>query len=196
MEGSGARWLVTTAGLYAQKLAAAAAAAQVVQTFVIGGMTQPHQNATAFDALAAGPDGEPTLAHATEPSAVAFLPTSSGTTGLPKHVMLTHRSLVAGVSQLRLGHPVRQDDVVLVALPVFHVSGFETTALALLEGATVVLLPGFELDPFLAAIQNHRVTRAEVVPPIVRLLADDKRVADYHLSSLRVLGSLAAPLGG
>jgi len=64
----------------------------------------------------------------------------------------------------------------------------------LLEGATVVILPRFELDAFLRAVQDYGVTRAEVVPPIILALASSEIVDDYDLSSLRVLTVAAAPL--
>ena len=77
----------------------------------------------------------------------------------------------------------------------FHIFGFQVTLnLALLQGATVVVLPRFELDSFLTAVQNYAVTRAEVVPPIVLALAASDRVDDFDLSSLRVVTAAAAPL--
>jgi acyl-CoA synthetase (AMP-forming)/AMP-acid ligase II len=108
--------------------------------------------------------------------------------------MLTHRNLVAGLSELRLVHRVSERDVVAAVLPQFHILGFECTALALLEGATVVMLPRYELETFLGAIRDHGVTRAEVVPPIVLELANDERVKDFDVPSLRVLTAAAAPL--
>ncbi len=68
-------------------------------------------------------------------------------------------------------------------------------ALGLLEGATVVVLPRFDLGSFLRAVADHRVTRAELVPPMVLGLASSDLIAGHDLSSLRVLTSGAAPLG-
>src|SRR5205823_10537413 len=101
-------------------------------------------------------------------SDVALLPTSSGTTGLPKSVELTHRNLVASLCQTWLVHQVAEDDVVMAALPLFHIYGLQITLnLALLAGATVIILPRFGLEAFLRAVQDHGITRAEVVPPMV-----------------------------
>ena len=73
---------------------------------------------------------------------------------------------------MRLAHRVTQDDVVIAALPLFHIYGLQVTLnLALLGGATVVILPRFELETFLRTVQDHKVTRAEVVPPMVLGLA-------------------------
>jgi acyl-CoA synthetase (AMP-forming)/AMP-acid ligase II len=190
---TGACWLVTTAGLNAAKLEGAARASGITRTFVVG--AGPVRSATPLDVLSCGGQAGVPLAEA-RPSDVAFLPSSSGTTGLPKDVVLTHRNLVAGLCQMPLASGVTGEDVVIAALPLFHILGFQVTLnLALLQGATVVILPRFELGPFLRAIQDHAVTRAVVVPPIVLALTNSDLVDGYDLSSLRVLTSGAAPLG-
>jgi acyl-CoA synthetase (AMP-forming)/AMP-acid ligase II len=77
----------------------------------------------------------------------------------------------------------------------FHAFGFQVTLnLALHQGATVVILPRFGLDAFLTTVQDHTVTRAEIVPPIVLALATSDRVDDFDLSSLRVVTVSAAAL--
>jgi acyl-CoA synthetase (AMP-forming)/AMP-acid ligase II len=130
------------------------------------------------------------------PSDVAFLPFSSGTTGLPKGVVLTHRNLVANLSQMRPRQRLSQKDAVIAALPLFHIYALQVTLnLALLQGATVVILPRFELRSFLRAVQDHRVTRAEVVPPIVLALSATDLTDEYDLSSLQLLTAGAAPVG-
>jgi acyl-CoA synthetase (AMP-forming)/AMP-acid ligase II len=70
-----------------------------------------------------------------------------------------------------------------------------TMNLALAAGATVVTTPRFELESFLRIVQDWRVTRADLVPPILLALAKDPAVERYDLSSLRVVTSGAAPLG-
>jgi acyl-CoA synthetase (AMP-forming)/AMP-acid ligase II len=187
---TGARWLVATSGLVEQKLGAVIPGTAIVETFVIG---EPAAGTTPFGSLrtAGSAPTEPVSA-----SDVALLPTSSGTTGLPKSVVLTHRNLVANLGQTRLVHQVTEDDVVIAALPLFHIYGLQITLnLPLLAGATVVILPRFELEAFLRAVQDHAITRAEVVPPVVLGLATADVVGDYDLSTLRLLTSAAAPLG-
>jgi acyl-CoA synthetase (AMP-forming)/AMP-acid ligase II len=161
-----------------------------VETFVIGG---PAAGTTPFGSLrAAAPAPLPPVSA----SDVALLPTSSGTTGLPKSVELTHRNLVASLCQTRLVQQVTEDDVVIAALPLFHIYGLQITLnLPLLAGATVVILPRFELEAFLRAVQDHGITRAEVVPPVLLGLVTADAVGDYDLSTLRLLTSAAAPLG-
>ena len=86
--------------------------------------------------------------------------------------------------------------MVIAALPLFHIYGLQLTLnLPLLAGATVVILPRFELEAFLRAVQDHGITRAEVVPPVLLGLATADVVGEYDLSTLRLLTSAAAPLG-
>lgn len=128
---------------------------------------------------------------------LAVLPYSSGTSGVPKGVMLTHHNLVANLVQaMGSGQLLEETDVVLGLLPFFHIYGMVVIMNgAMRQGASVVTLPKFELPTFLEAIQAHKVTVANVVPPILLALAKHPMVDQYDLSSLRFLGSGAAPLG-
>jgi acyl-CoA synthetase (AMP-forming)/AMP-acid ligase II/NAD(P)-dependent dehydrogenase (short-subunit alcohol dehydrogenase family) len=138
----------------------------------------------------------PKTADGARPEDVALLPTSSGTTGLPKSVVLTHRNLVGNLCQMRDALGLTERDVVVAALPLFHIYGLQVTLnLALRAGATVVILPRFELSAFLRAVQDYGVTKAQVVPPIVLALATSPLVDGCDLSSLEALTSGAAPLG-
>jgi acyl-CoA synthetase (AMP-forming)/AMP-acid ligase II len=129
------------------------------------------------------------------PDDVALLPYSSGTTGLPKGVVLTHRQLVASLCQTRAIHHVEPHDVVIAVLPLFHIYGMQVTLnLALAQGATVVIQARFELERFLELVQEHHVTRAELVPPIVLALAKQPAVDNFDLTSLKIITSAAAPL--
>ncbi|MFC7980471.1 4-coumarate--CoA ligase family protein [Streptomyces sp. NPDC057336] len=125
----------------------------------------------------------------------AVLPYSSGTTGTPKGVMLTHRQIATNLAQLEPAIPAAPGERVLAVLPFFHIYGLTALVNAPLRlGATVVVLPRFDLEQFLAAIQNHRITGLYVAPPIVLALAKHPLVADYDLSSLKYVISAAAPL--
>jgi acyl-CoA synthetase (AMP-forming)/AMP-acid ligase II len=186
---AGARWLLTTADLLPGKAGAAAKAAGVDQVFAVGEAAA----ATPFAELLESEAG-PSVA--VGPDDPALLPFSSGTTGLPKGVVLTHRNLVASLCATAQVHRVRADDTVVAILPLFHIYGMQIAMnLALHAGATIVTLPRFDLPAFLGLVQDHGVTRADVVPPIVLALAKHPAVDDYDLSSLRVVTSAAAPLG-
>jgi acyl-CoA synthetase (AMP-forming)/AMP-acid ligase II len=124
------------------------------------------------------------------------LPYSSGTTGLPKGVMLTHRNLVANVSQARpLVELAEGDERIIAVLPFFHIYGLTVLMNQGLQwGGTVVSLPRFDLEQFLRVIQDQKITRAFVAPPIVLALAKHPLVDQFDLSSLRSICSGAAPL--
>ncbi len=109
---------------------------------------------------------------------------------------LSHRALIANVMQTDTVMRLDSSDVMLAVAPFFHVLGFVILMnLPLASGATVVSMPRFELEGFLSAIQDHRVTGTVVVPPIALGLARHPAVERYDLSSLRFVGCGAAPLG-
>jgi 4-coumarate--CoA ligase len=128
---------------------------------------------------------------------VVVLPYSSGTTGLPKGVMLTHHNLVANICQCDHAIVYQPDgEVALAFLPFFHIYGMQVLMNGLLaNGVTVVTLPRFDLDQALSLVQEHRITRFFAVPPVVLALAKHPAVDSYDLSSLVQVFSGAAPLG-
>jgi acyl-CoA synthetase (AMP-forming)/AMP-acid ligase II len=127
---------------------------------------------------------------------VAALLYSSGTTGLPKGVMLTHRNLIANVCQLQPQMHITEADVVINAMPFFHAAGWVILFhLGLANGCTIVTLPRFELGAFLHAAQSHGVTRTLVVPPVIVALAKQPVVDTYDLTRLTTILVGAAPLG-
>ena len=129
---------------------------------------------------------------------LAFLVYSSGTTGLPKGVMLSHRNIIADVLMIKgaMGKWYRSgEDKILGVLPFFHIYGL--TGLVhqpLHRGIELVVMPAFNLEVFLKAIQDHRITFIYVAPPVIVRLARDEIVDKYDLSSVKMITSGAAPL--
>ncbi|MGW8745711.1 4-coumarate--CoA ligase family protein [Streptomyces sp. NPDC055794] len=185
-----ARWIVTVSPLL-DTARRAAELAGGVQEILVCDSAPGHRSL--IDMLASTAP-EPRIA--IDPAEdVAALPYSSGTTGTPKGVMLTHRQIATNLAQLEPLMPAAPGDRVLAVLPFFHIYGLTALMNAPLRlGATVVVLPRFDLEQFLAAIQNHRITGLYVAPPIVLALAKHPLVAEYDLSSLKYIVSAAAPL--
>ncbi|MEU5392340.1 4-coumarate--CoA ligase family protein [Streptomyces tibetensis] len=190
LRDSAARWIVTVSPLLDVARRAAELAGGVREIFVCDSASG---HRSLIDMLAsAAPEPQIAIDPAED---VAALPYSSGTTGVPKGVMLTHRQIATNLAQLHPAIPAGPGDRILAVLPFFHIYGLTALMNApLRQGATVVVLPRFDLERFLAAIQNHRITALYVAPPIVLALAKHPAVAQYDLSSLRYIISAAAPL--
>jgi acyl-CoA synthetase (AMP-forming)/AMP-acid ligase II len=140
--------------------------------------------------------------HHFDPNTIATVPFSSGTTGLPKGVALTHRNLIANVLQgcAYEGNYLRPTETTprgtcICPLPLYHFYGL-TAALNMTTyvGGKLILMPSFDLQKFLELIQSYKVTRGFVVPPMVLALAKHPLVDEYDLSSVTTLLCGAAPL--
>ena len=189
MKDAGASYLVT-APPFLDKALQAATELGIREVFVFGEAA----GATPFDSLLTGDDDVPPVAIDAQHD-VVVMPYSSGTTGLPKGVMLTHRNLVANILQCEAVFGLPDDAITLGVLPFFHIYGMVVIMnLGFYVGATIVTMPRFDLDQCLRAIETHRVTYAYVVPPIVLALARNPLVDKYDLRSVRTLFSGAAPL--
>ncbi|KAK1325616.1 hypothetical protein QJS10_CPA01g02955 [Acorus calamus] len=134
------------------------------------------------------------------PDDAVALPFSSGTTGLPKGVVLTHKSLSTSLSQQVDGENphvyLTKEDVVICVLPLFHIFALNSVLLcSLRSGAAVLMMQKFEISTLLELIQRYRVSVATVVPPLVLALVKCPMVDEYDLSSIRIVLSGAAPLG-
>ncbi|WDV52511.1 4-coumarate--CoA ligase family protein [Streptomyces coeruleorubidus] len=185
-----AHWIITVSPLLDIARRAAELAGGVREIFVCDSATG---HRSLIDMLAcAAPEPQVAIDPVED---VAALPYSSGTTGIPKGVMLTHRQIATNLAQLEPVMPAGPGDRILAVLPFFHIYGLTALMNAPLRlGATVVVLPRFDLETFLAAIQNHRITGLYVAPPIVLALAKHPAVTQYDLSSLKYILSAAAPL--
>ncbi|MEM1273187.1 MAG: AMP-binding protein [Pseudomonadota bacterium] len=127
---------------------------------------------------------------------IVVLPYSSGTTGRPKGVMLTHRNMVVNVEQANYTSPILPSDTVIAFLPFFHIYGMTVLMnMFLAQSARLVTMPRFDLPQFLELIQTYRATRLYIVPPVALALAKHPLVDDYDVSSVRTIFSGAAPLG-
>lgn len=193
LRDAGASWLITVSPL----LGAAQQAAEAVGI--------PTERLVVLD----GADGHPDLRSllgegraapevSFEPAThVAVLPYSSGTTGIPKGVMLSHRNLVANVAQCRINIDLKNTDRVLAVLPFFHIYGMTVLLnLALKQRASLVTMPKFDLVQFLTNIQTYGCTYLYIAPPIAVALAKHPIVDQFDISTVHTVFSGAAPLDG
>jgi 4-coumarate--CoA ligase len=128
---------------------------------------------------------------------VLALPYSSGTTGLPKGVMLTHWNLSSNIDQTLATGPADRGEMTVAFLPFFHIYGLECLMnIVLAAGGGLVTMPRFDLEMFLRLSSEHRTPRMFVVPPVMIALAKHPLVAEYDLSCVTQINSGAAPLGG
>jgi acyl-CoA synthetase (AMP-forming)/AMP-acid ligase II len=174
-----------------ERAVAAADTSPVRDLFVFGDVP----GYTSFSTLLCGSDSMPVVAiHTSED--VAALPYSSGTTGLPKGVMLTHANIVANVAQIAGSEPISEQDTLIGLIPFYHSYGLTVLMnYGLAAGATIVTLPRYELDLFLQTVESYGVTYAHLAPPTVLALAKQPAVENYDLSRLAVIVSGGAPLG-
>ena len=165
------------------------------EIFVLG----EAEGATPFASLFAHGD-EPPPVKIDPRTDLVVLPYSSGTTGLPKGVMLTHHNLVSELS-IAGGRPdivfPGEADTLLAFLPYFHIYGIVMfLSYGLWRGATIVSMTRFDLEQYLELVQRYRVSYLHLVPPVVIALAKHPIVDKYDLSRARWALSAAAPLGG
>lgn len=131
---------------------------------------------------------------------VAVIPYSSGTTGRPKGVCLTHRNLISGITCMHVLGDVEDatsssQEVVPAVLPFFHIYGLSVVLLQTLYcGGKVVTLPKFEENTFLNALKKHKSTVLYVAPPLVLYLGSSPNVTEEHLRTVKIILSGAAPV--
>lgn len=188
---SNAKFLLTVPDFLDRALPAAKACG-IEEVFVLG---EAPSGTTPYSALLDNDGLAPTIEIDPQNDLVA-LPYSSGTTGLSKGVMLTHANLIANMVISAEVSPTDETDCAVAVLPFFHIYGMVLILnLAIYRGTKMVTMPRFDLEQFLQIVQDHKATVLSLVPPIVLALAKHPVVDNYDVSSIRTIGSGAAPLG-
>jgi acyl-CoA synthetase (AMP-forming)/AMP-acid ligase II len=176
---SGARHLVTVP----ERAGALASAVENVWT-----------TGSTWDALLDNSDPPPAIA--TSPGDLAVLPYSSGTTGRPKGVMLTHGNIVANTRQIHQLGECGHDDVMVNMMPLYHVAGLNYLLNPLMtSGGTVVLMRRFDLEAWLGLMERYGATAMGGPPPLILAVTKSPLWERFRLDKLRFALCGAAPLG-
>ena len=154
---------------------------------------KPLAGASIEDLIASADDNEPFIdVDEQEPTALLF---TSGTTALPKGVELTFLNLsLYALNTMSPADPEAPLEKTLVSVGIYHIAGLTAILSSIWGGRTLVTLPQFEPDAWLAAVQRERVTHAFVVPTMLKRLMETPSFASTDISSLRLLTYGAAPM--
>ncbi len=124
---------------------------------------------------------------------IAVILYTSGTTGTPKGVMLTHKNLYANARQVRESSDLGDRSVTLGVLPLAHIFGFTVSTITAMVGGSVVVFRKFEVQEVFAAIERHRVRTFSAVPAMLYAMVTSPLASQYDLSSLETVSSGSAP---
>jgi fatty-acyl-CoA synthase len=129
------------------------------------------------------------------PDDLAVMPYTSGTTGLPKGCMHTHRTTMYNTVANGLWTQSNQGSVALAVMPLFHVTGMQHNLNGVIYGgSTVVLLPRWDRDAAAQCVQRYRITGMALITAMVIDFMSNPRLGDYDLSSLRSIGGGGAAM--
>lgn len=139
-----------------------------------------------WHAFVGGASSRPPAVRPTE-NDIAWIVYTSGTTGPPKGVTVTHRNLVSGITSSALDWEVPQDTVFLFCFPLCHIGGY-TPMMMHLIGCTVGIMRSYDNESFLQLVDQWRVTQTGLAPTMINFLLKDPRLDEYDLGTLDAIG--------
>jgi len=193
LNDSEARVVIVQEDLYPVIAAIRSRLPSVKQVFVLGDEAPPETRSW-YDLVDGFPAHRPPQVAIDVEEDLIVLPYSSGTTGLPKGVMLSHQNLVANYVQFASAARLTERDVMLIFLPCYHIYGTMLIGAGLASGALQVIMEKFDLATALALMERHRVTLFYAVPPVLLALTNYPDLRKHDFSSVRYVMSGAAPL--
>jgi len=208
MDNSGAKYALTI-GLFLDTIRQAAANVEhtKIDEIIVLGMEETPDDCKSFMSLMIVDDGTKyrTEGEECDPhNEVCVMPYSSGTTGPPKGVCLSHFNIVANatqacspdVSDVKATVLTGQQETTLAVLPFFHIYAMTTIMIMGLHlGLKIVTVPKFDPAMYINALITYKPTLLNLVPPLVSFLATDKAVKSSHLASIKFVTGGAAPFG-
>jgi long-chain acyl-CoA synthetase len=194
LNSAGARMLVTHVKLWPVVEAALPSLAAPLMVILLGDNAPDSEpNIIGYGDVVEGQSADPPIAHI-DPDQVAVLPFSSGTTGLPKGVMLTHRNLATNHEQWGSRLQLTPDDSYIIYQPLSHIYGVTMMGVSVRSGSKQILLERFDLETVIRLIKEHGVTWLFAVPPTLLTLANTQWLDRSHFRTVRYAFSAAAPL--
>jgi len=190
-----AKGLITSDSLYAQ-MGNLLSEVTGLRFIVCEGGEEPSLGAIAFSSLLGGPERLDRSLGIDPRETIAVLPFSSGTTGLPKGVMLTHFNLLSCIYQVVQVHEISANDVMINQLPFFHIYGMTVLmGTSIMTGATQVLASRFRpVDEFLSLFETYRPSLFFTVPLIVQEFCHHAKVPMMDWTRLRYVNAGGAIL--
>ena len=135
------------------------------------------------------------LAMGAHPAELALLMYTSGTTGRPKGVMLTHTNLLSNAASISKEHELKADDRVYAVLPLYHINAFGVTMMATLwHGGSLAMPPKFSAKQFWPQVEDFECSWINVVPTIISYLIDQGPTSQSREVRLKFCRSASAPL--
>jgi len=119
---------------------------------------------------------------------------TSGTTALPKGVVLTYLTLTAYVTNTMEPATPEVHDVTLLTVPLYHIAGATAIMSSIWGGRTLVVLPQFTPEVYLQTVQDEKVTHSFVVPTMLKRIMEAPSFSGYDISSLKLITYGAAPM--
>ena len=178
--------LVVQESLYPLVKTVRSKVASLKEVVIVGRSAQPNTHLFSDLIRNASPKHPPQVTWNWTEDLVA-LPYSSGTTGLPKGVMLSQQNLVSNNVQFISSGRISERDTLLIFLPFYHIYGMMLVGGGIYAGATLVIMEAFDLELSLALAQNHRVTLYYAVPPIMVALDNYPNLKQFDLSNMRYI---------
>ena len=173
---------------------ARAEAPRLEHVIVVGPGTTPASDVKRFADLVAAANTTPPPALNVPGDELLVLPYSSGTTGLPKGVLLSHKIFLANNIQFMSAIRATDDDTFMVFLPFYHIYGLMLMGGAVHEGTRMVVMERFDMAECLRLIVDKHVTIVFVVPPILLALANRPDIGTVDWSGVKMFMVGAAPV--
>lgn len=129
-----------------------------------------------------------------QPDDLTMIMYTSGATGFPKGVMATQRNIMANTNTMTLELDIVPEDTTVLAMPLYHNGGLWPTMSFVYRGATIILMPRFDLESMLQLIQDYKVTFINLVPTMLLRIVSHPNLSSYNLDSLRAIMYAGAPI--